>query len=137
MARNSVSLLPRSDSAGLLVAVAGAAGSSETAVAAGSSGISSEVAGEAIAAASVVDAAGVARGRVEGKLFADGDFCAVGWEEVNLNKSSRMFRDASQPGRSNKPTPTVCVTRLLIIIPPSTLEARQHKAPLVATFNGG
>jgi hypothetical protein len=31
-----------------------------------------------------------------------------------------MFRDASQPVRSNKPTPSVCVIRLLIVIPPTT-----------------
>jgi hypothetical protein len=49
-------------------------------------------------------------------------------DEVNLNKSSRMFRDASQPVRSNKPTPTVCVIRLLIVIPPITPEFKLHPA---------
>jgi hypothetical protein len=33
-----------------------------------------------------------------------------------------MFRDASQPVRSNKPIPTVCVIRLLFIIPPTSPE---------------
>jgi hypothetical protein len=39
-----------------------------------------------------------------------------------------MFRDASQPVRSNKPTPTVCVIRLLIVIPPTTPEFKLHPA---------
>jgi hypothetical protein len=51
--------------------VEGAAGSSEIAVAPGSAGIWSEVAGAAITAASGVDAGGVVRGRVEITLFAD------------------------------------------------------------------
>ena len=74
-------------------------------------------------AASVFDAAGAPRGRAEVGLFADWDFCNVGWAELNLNKSSRMLRDASQPVRSNKPTPTVCATKLLIVIP-TTPEVR-------------
>ena len=39
-----------------------------------------------------------------------------------------MFRDASQPVRSNKPTPTVCVIRLLIVIPSTTLQFKLHPA---------
>jgi hypothetical protein len=128
MARSSVSLLPTSESAGLPVEAVRAGGSSEVAVAAGSAGGWSEVAVAATAAASVVDAEGIVRGRVEVRLFADGDFCAVEWDEVNLNKSSRMFRDASQPVRSNKPTPTVCVIRILIVIPPTTPEFKRHPA---------
>ena len=69
-ARSSVSLLPTSESAGLPVAAGRAGGSSEVAVAAGSAGGSSEVAVAATAAASVVDAGGVVRGRVEVTLFA-------------------------------------------------------------------
>ena len=84
MARSSVSLLPTSESAGLpveavrvggssevVVAAGSAGGTSEVAVAAGSTGGSSEVAVTATAAASVVDAGGVVRGRVEVTLFAD------------------------------------------------------------------
>src|ERR1044071_8251684 len=41
-----------------------------------------------------------------------------------------MFRDVSQPAKSNKPTPTVCVIRFLLVMPPTFPEARQHKAPL-------
>jgi hypothetical protein len=65
-----------------------------------------------------VDAAGPVRGRVvEATLLAGCAFCAVGWE-VSRAKSSRMFRAASQPDKSNKPIATVCLTRLLIVIPP-------------------
>ena len=72
MARNSVSLLPTSESAGLPAAAGRAGGSSEeVAVTAGRAGGSSEVAIAATAAASVVDAGGVVRGRVEVALFAD------------------------------------------------------------------
>jgi hypothetical protein len=70
MARSSVSLLPTSESAGPPVAAGRAGGSSEVAVAAGRAGGSSEVAATATAAASVVDAGGVVRGRVEVTLFA-------------------------------------------------------------------
>jgi hypothetical protein len=63
---------------------------------------------------------GAARGRVvEATLLAGRAFCAVGWDEVNRAKSSRMFRAASQPDKSNKPIATVCLTRLLIVIPPT------------------
>lgn len=107
MARNSVSLLPASESAGPPVAAGGAGGSSETA------------AGAAAGASGEVDAGGVVRGRVaEATLFA-GAFCAVGWDEVSREKSSRMFLAASQPDKSNKPTTTVCLTKLLIVIPPT------------------
>jgi len=58
MARSSVSLLPISESAGLLVAAESAGGSAEVAVA-------------ATATASVVDAEDVVRGRVGVTLFAD------------------------------------------------------------------
>ena len=71
MARSSVSLLPTSESAGLSVAAGRTGGSSEVVVAAGRAGGSSEVAVAATAAASVVDAGGVVRGRVEVTLFAD------------------------------------------------------------------
>ena len=39
-----------------------------------------------------------------------------------------MFRDDSQPVRSNKPTPTVCVIRILNVIPPTTPEFKLHPA---------
>jgi hypothetical protein len=108
MARSSVSLLPASESAGLLVAAGRAGGSSEA------------VAGAATGASGEVDAVGVARGRfVEATFFAGCDFCAVGWDEVNREKSSRMFRAASQPDKSNKPTPMLFLTRFLIVIPPT------------------
>ena len=111
MARSSLSLLPASESAGAPVAAGRAGGSSEA------------VAGAAAAGASVeVDAVGVVRGRVvEATFFAGCDLCAVGWDEVNREQSSRMLRAASQPDKSNKPapTPTVCLTRFLIVIPPT------------------
>jgi hypothetical protein len=108
MARSSVSLLPASESAGRPVA-AGRAGDSSDAAAGLATGASGEV-----------DAAGVVRGRfVEATFFAGCDFCTVGWDEVNREKSSRMFRAASQPDKSNKPTPTLCLTRFLIVIPPT------------------
>lgn len=76
------------------------------------------VVGASTGASVDVDAGGVARGRVvEATLLAGCTFRAVGWAEVNRAKSSRMFRAASQPDKSNKPTPTVCLTRLLIVIP--------------------
>jgi hypothetical protein len=50
----------------------------------------------------------------------------VDWDDVNLAKSSRMFRDASQPVRSNKPTQTVRVIKLLIAISPTTPEFKLH-----------
>jgi hypothetical protein len=120
MVRSSVSLFPASESAGPPVPAGRADGSSEVAVA-------------ATAAESMVDAGGVVRGRVEATLFADRDFCGVGWDEVNLNKSSRMFRDVSQPVRSNKPTPTVCVIRLLIVIPPTTRKKHVPRFKSLAT----
>ena len=58
-------------SSDVAVAAGRAGGSSEVAVAAGSAGGWSEVAVAATAAASVVDAGGVVRGRVEVTLFAD------------------------------------------------------------------
>lgn len=54
------------------------------------------------------------RGRAGAVLAWD---AALGWEEVNRVKSSRMFRAASQPDKSNNPMGTVCLTRLLIVIP--------------------
>ena len=108
MARSSVSLLPTSESAGLPVAGGRAGGLSET------------VAGVATGASGEVDAVGAVRGRVvEATFFAGCDRCAVGWDEVNREKSSRIFRAASQPDKSNKPTPTLCLTRFLIVIPPT------------------
>jgi len=77
MARSSVSLLPTSKSAELPVEAACVEGSSEVAVAAERTGGSPEVAVAATAAASVVDAGGVVRGRVEVRFFADRDFSAV------------------------------------------------------------
>ena len=114
MARSSLSLLPASESAGPPVA-AGRAGDSFEAAAGVATGASTGASGE-------VDAVGVVRGRVvEATFFAGCDLCAVGWEEVNREKSSRMLRAASQPDMSNKPTPiqTVCLTRFLIVIPPT------------------
>ena len=88
---------------------------------AGRAGGSSETAaGAATGASGEVDAGGVVRGRVvEATFFAGCDFCVVGWDEVSREKSSRMFRAASHPDKSNKPTPTVCLIRLLIVIPPT------------------
>ena len=107
MARSSVSLLPASESAGPPVA-GRAGGSSET------------VAGLATGASGEVDALGVVRGRVvEATLLAGCAFCAVGWDEVSREKSSRMLLAASQPDKSNKPITTVCLTWLLIVIPPT------------------
>lgn len=107
MARSSLSLLPASESAGPPVAAGRAGGSSEA------------VAGVVTGASGEVDAVGVVRGRFEATFFAGCDFCAVGCDEVNREKSSRMFRAASQPDKSNKLTPTVCLTRFLIVIPPT------------------
>jgi hypothetical protein len=47
-----------------------------------------------------------------------------------------MFRDASQPVRSNKPTPTVCVIRLLIVIPPTNPEFKLHPATRSQSSSG-
>jgi len=63
-------------------------------------------------------ATGVLRGR-------EGDCPAVlldalaagGCDVVTRAKSSRMLRAASQPDRSNSATTTVCLIRLLIVIP--------------------
>jgi hypothetical protein len=62
--------------------------------------------------------AGALRGRAVGTVLA-GACAAVDCEEVSRAKSSRMFRAASQPDKSNKPIATVCLTRLLIVIPPT------------------
>ena len=106
MARSSVSLLPASVSAGPPDEAGRAGGSSETA------------AGVAAGASGEVDAGVDARGRVvEATLFAGCCLCAVGWDEVNREKSSRMFRAASQPDKSNKLIATLCLTKLLIVIP--------------------
>lgn len=89
---------------------------------AGRAGGSSETAAGAAAAAASgeVDAGGVARGRLVDAAFLAGcAFCAVGCDEVNLAKSSRMLRAASQPDRSNKPSPTLFLTRPVIVIPPT------------------
>jgi hypothetical protein len=107
MARSSVSLLPASESAGRPVATGGAGGSSET------------VAGLATGASGEVDVVGAVRGRVVEATLLAGCAFAVGCDEVSREKSSRMFRAASQPDKSNKPTPTLCLTRFLIFIPPT------------------
>jgi hypothetical protein len=108
MARSSVSLLPASESAGLPVEAGRAGGSSETA------------AGAATGASGEVDAGDVVRGRVvEATFFAGCDLCVVVWDAVSRDKSSRMFRAASHPDKSNKLTPTVCLIRILIVIPPT------------------
>lgn len=88
---------------------------------AGRAGGSSETAaGVAMGASGEVDAGDVVRGRVvEATFFAGCDLCVVVWDEVSREKSSRMFRAASHPDKSNKPTPTVCLIRLLIVIPPT------------------
>lgn len=72
-------------------------------------------------ASTAVDAGGVVRGRDGATVFTGWDFGAAGCDEVNREKSSRMLRAASQPARINKaaPTPTVCLIRLLIVIPPT------------------
>jgi len=108
MARSSLSLLPARESAGLPVAAGRAGGSFDVA------------AGAATGASGEVDAGGVVRGRfVEATFLAGCDFCAVGWDEVSREKSSRMLRAASQPVRSNKPIPMLFLTRFLIVIPPT------------------
>ena len=108
MARSSVSLLPASESAGPPEEAGRGGGSSETA------------AGAAAGASGEIDAVVGVRGRVvEATLFAGSGLCAVGWDEVNREKSSRMFRAASQPDRSNKPTPMLFLIRPLIVIPPT------------------
>ena len=83
-------------------------------------GSSETAAGAATGASGEVDAGDVMRGRaVEATFFAGCDLCVVGWDEVSREKSSRMFRAASHPDKSNKLTPTVCLIRLLIVIPPT------------------
>jgi hypothetical protein len=62
-------------------------------------------------------AAGALRGRLADADLADEACAAVGCEEVNRVKSSRMLRAASQPDKSNSPIATVCLIRLLIVIP--------------------
>jgi hypothetical protein len=89
-------------------------------VAAGRGGGSSEtVAGAATGISGEVDAGDVVRGRVVATFLAGCDLCVEGWDEVSREKSSRMFRAASHPDKSNKPTPTVCLIRLLNFIPPT------------------
>jgi hypothetical protein len=88
-----------------------AGGSSETAAGAAT--------GKSWGASGAVDAGDVVRGRVvEATFFAGCDLCVVVWDEVSREKSSRMFRAASHPDKSNKLTPTVCLIRILIVIPP-------------------
>ena len=80
--------------------------------------MSETAAGATAGVSGEVDAVVGVRGRVvEATLFAGCDLCAVGWDEVNREKSSRMFRAASQPDKSNKPIPMLFLTRLLIVIP--------------------
>jgi hypothetical protein len=69
---------------------------------------------------------GALRGRVFTVLGEDEACAAVGCEEVSRAKSSRMFRAASQPDKSNSPIATMCLTRLLIVIPayPNDLSRR-------------
>jgi Fe-S-cluster-containing dehydrogenase component len=90
-------------------------------VEAGRTGGSSETAaGAATGASGEVDAEDVVRGRVVEATFCAGcDLCVVGCDEVSREKSSRMFRAASHPDKSNKLTPTVDLIRLLIVIPPT------------------
>lgn len=89
-------------------------------VAGGAGGSSETTGGAATGASGELDAGDVVRGRVvEATFFAGCDLCVVGWDEVSLEKSSRMFRAASHPDKSNKPTPTVCLIRLLNVIPPT------------------
>ncbi len=72
------------------------------------------------ASGDVAAAAGPVRGLVPEATFLAGcDFWAVGWDEVSRAKSSRMLRAASHPVKSNRPTPMPCLTRLLIVIPPT------------------
>lgn len=66
-----------------------------------------------------VGAGGVVRGRVDAAFLAGCDRCVEGCDEVNREKSSRMLLAVSHPDKSNKPTPTVCVIRILIVIPPT------------------
>ena len=75
--------------------------------------MSKEFGGVAEVAPDGVAAVG-ARGRAGAVLPCD---AALGWAEAKRVKSSRMFRAASQPDKSNNPIGTVCLTRLLIVIP--------------------
>ncbi len=103
MARSSVSLLPASVSGPPVVA--GRAG-----------GLSETVAGTASGASGDGDAVDAVRGRVvEATLLGGCDLCAAGWDEANREKSSRIFRAASQPDKSNKPTAMLFLTRLIVI----------------------
>ena len=56
------------------------------------------------------------------------NFSPLPRQERQRRESSRMFRDASQPVRSSKLIPTVCVIRLLIVIPPTIPEFKLHPA---------
>ena len=60
---------------------------------------------------------GALRGRAAGTGLASAACAAAGCAAVNRAKSLRMFRAASQPDKSNSPIATVCLTRLLIVIP--------------------
>ena len=51
--------------------------------------------------------------------------CTVGCEEVSRARSSRMLLAASHPGNSNKPIMTVCLPRLLMIIPAYQMTRRR------------
>jgi hypothetical protein len=73
----------------------------------------------ATGASGEVDVVGAVRGRVVEATLLAGCAFAVGCDEVSREKSSRMFRAASQPDKSNKPTPMLFLTRFLIVIPPT------------------
>jgi hypothetical protein len=85
---------------------------------AGAAEASVAVAVEASVEAGVVAGrAGAFRGRVAGCVVVLFRVCAdVGCGEVSRAKSSRMFRAASQPDKSNSPTPTVRFISPLIVI---------------------
>jgi hypothetical protein len=72
---------------------------------------------EFVVGCSLDAAAGALRGRLADVDLADAACAAVGCEEVNRVKSSRMLRAASQPDKSNSPIAAVCLIRLLIVIP--------------------
>ncbi len=81
----------------------------------------SGIAGEVDAGGVIGAGAGGLRGRGGAAFACD---AVAGWAEVSRVKSSRMFRAASQPDKSNSPIATVCLARLLIVIPayPKTFE---------------
>jgi hypothetical protein len=123
-ARSSVSVLPVRETCGPLDAAE--AGLPSAGVAAADAWTGADVLPRTVAAGCDLDAA-EGPGLVAGAVRRACEEAGVGL--VRPNRSSRADRATSHPDKSNSPTPTVCVIRLLIFIPhPNSLYAPRPKA---------